>query len=208
MTRQQLICALEVGRAGSINRAAQSLFMAQPNLSSTIRELEAEIGITLFKRSSRGVEVTHAGEQFLRQAADIVAQFDALESAYHSRDDSVSLSVTTARSSAISDRIARYLNDFAESGVPRRSAEGGEKRPCPGQSRICGPGRAAGCGQTAFASRFAYRGQKQGSYASSISKNSFFGPANCSDIQSNPMDFASSQSMRPYISSTLSSAKS
>ena len=52
MTRQQLICALEVGRAGSINRAAQNLFMAQPNLSSTIRELEAEIGITLFKRSS------------------------------------------------------------------------------------------------------------------------------------------------------------
>ena len=74
MTRQQLICALEVGRAGSINRAAQNLFMAQPNLSSTIRELEAEIGITLFKRSSQGVEVTHAGEQFLRQAADIVAQ--------------------------------------------------------------------------------------------------------------------------------------
>lgn len=121
MTRQQLICALEVGRAGSINRAAQNLFMAQPNLSSTIRELEAEIGITLFKRSSQGVEVTHAGEQFLRQAADIVAQFDALESAYHSRDDSVSLSVTTARSSAISDRIARYLNDFAESGVPFRA---------------------------------------------------------------------------------------
>ena len=121
MTRQQLICALEVGRAGSINRAAQNLFMAQPNLSSTIRELEAEIGITLFKRSSQGVEVTHAGEQFLRQAADIVAQFDALESAYHSWDDSVSLSVTTARSSAISDRIARYLNDFAESGVPFRA---------------------------------------------------------------------------------------
>ena len=121
MTRQQLICALEVGRAGSINRAAQNLFMAQPNLSSTIRELEAEIGITLFKRSSQGVEVTHAGEQFLRQAADIVAKFDALESAYHSRDDSVSLSVTTARSSAISDRIARYLNDFAESGVPFRA---------------------------------------------------------------------------------------
>lgn len=121
MTRQQLICALEVDRAGSINRAAQNLFMAQPNLSSTIRELEAEIGITLFKRSSQGVEVTHAGEQFLRQAADIVAQFDALESAYHSRDDSVSLSVTTARSSAISDRIARYLNDVAESGVPFRA---------------------------------------------------------------------------------------
>ena len=121
MTRQQLICALEVDRAGSINRAAQNLFMAQPNLSSTIRELEAEIGITLFKRSSQGVEVTHAGEQFLRQAADIVAQFGALESAYHSRDDSVSLSVTTARSSAISDRIARYLNDFAESGVPFRA---------------------------------------------------------------------------------------
>ena len=53
MTRQQLICALEVGRAGSINRAAQNVFIAQPNHRSTIPELEAEIGITLIKRSSQ-----------------------------------------------------------------------------------------------------------------------------------------------------------
>lgn len=109
MTRQQLICALEVGRAGSINRAAQNLFMAQPNLSSTIRELEAEIGITLFKRSSQGVEVTHAGEQFLRQAADIVAQFDALESAYHSRDDSVSLPSNEGGFVELSEEECRQL---------------------------------------------------------------------------------------------------
>ena len=51
MTRQQLICALEVGRAGSINRAAQNLFMAQPNLSCSIREVEGECGIFLLMRS-------------------------------------------------------------------------------------------------------------------------------------------------------------
>ena len=51
MTLLQMSYILEVDRCGSMNRAAQNLFMAQPNLSSTIRELEAEIGITLFKLS-------------------------------------------------------------------------------------------------------------------------------------------------------------
>ncbi len=55
MNLQQLRYAVEVAKTGSITAAAKNLYMGQPNLSKNIRELEAELGITLFERTARGV---------------------------------------------------------------------------------------------------------------------------------------------------------
>ena len=65
MTLQQLINVVETYRCGSISRAAEKLFMAQPNLSTSIRTLEEELGIQIFKRTSRGIECTDSGKDFL-----------------------------------------------------------------------------------------------------------------------------------------------
>lgn len=69
---------LEIERVGSITQAAQNLYMAQPNLSKAIRELEKELGFTIFKRSATGVKPTEEGAEFLYHAKNIINQMNAV----------------------------------------------------------------------------------------------------------------------------------
>jgi len=71
--------ALEVERTGSITKAAENLFMGQPNLSRVIRELEEAAEIKIFSRTSRGIIPTENGRIFLDRAAEIVRQAQELE---------------------------------------------------------------------------------------------------------------------------------
>lgn len=74
--------AVEVSKTKSISKAAENLFMGQPNLSRAIKELEESLGIVIFERSSRGIIVTAAGEEFLQYARRILNQVDEMESLY------------------------------------------------------------------------------------------------------------------------------
>ncbi len=78
--------AVEVERTGSITQAADNLFMAQPNLSKAIKELEDTLGITIFERSSKGVVPTPKGVQFLCYAKNILGQIDKMEALYIPED--------------------------------------------------------------------------------------------------------------------------
>ena len=73
---------VEVERQGSITKAASVLYMGQPNLSKAIREMELEVGITIFKRSAKGVVPTEKGQEFLRYAKAIIVQMDKMEQLY------------------------------------------------------------------------------------------------------------------------------
>ena len=84
MNIQQLRCAIEVWRCGSISKAAERLYMNQPNLSRVIKSLEEEFNLTIFSRTASGVEITHEGESFLTEAERIVDQSDEFESAFKS----------------------------------------------------------------------------------------------------------------------------
>ena len=66
----------------SMNEAARTLFIAQPSLSQAVRELEAEIGITLFNRNNRGVRITPDGKEFLGYARQVVEQYRLVEDRY------------------------------------------------------------------------------------------------------------------------------
>ena len=79
MNLQQLRYAVEVERTGSITQAAENLFMGQPNLSKAIRELEREVGIEIFLRTPRGMELTEKGRVFLGYAKQILAQVRQME---------------------------------------------------------------------------------------------------------------------------------
>lgn len=79
MTLQQLKYFIETVKHGSINKAAESLFIAQPSLSNALKELEAEIGQDLFIRTPRGISLTTDGAEFLGYARQVVEQQALLE---------------------------------------------------------------------------------------------------------------------------------
>lgn len=95
--------AVEVAKTQSISKAADNLYMGQPNLSRAIKELEESLGITIFKRTSKGITTTPDGDEFLRRAQRIVAQVDEVEEIYRSkRSHKQSFSVCVPRASYIS----------------------------------------------------------------------------------------------------------
>lgn len=74
--------AVEVAKAGSLNKASESLYVALPNVSRSIKELEADLGITIFERSAKGVTLTPEGEEFIGYAKSILRQIDHVENLY------------------------------------------------------------------------------------------------------------------------------
>lgn len=79
---QQLKYALEVANKSSINEASKSLFISQPSLSNSIKELEEEIKTIIFIRNNRGVTISSEGAQFLGYARQVLQQFNMLEEKY------------------------------------------------------------------------------------------------------------------------------
>ena len=79
--------AVEVSNAGSLNKASEKLFVAVPNISRSIKELEADLGITIFERTSKGVELTAEGGEFIGYAKALLGQIEQIENIY--KKDSV-----------------------------------------------------------------------------------------------------------------------
>mgnify|MGYP002341923429 FL=1 len=88
MTLTQLRYVIAIADTGSMNEAARELFIAQPSLSQAMRELEEEIGITIFNRSNRGVMITPEGEEFLGYARAVVDQYRLVEDRYIEKKNS------------------------------------------------------------------------------------------------------------------------
>lgn len=82
MTLQQLKYAIEIAARGSINEAAKRLFITQPSLSNAIKELEAELNITIFERTNKGISVSVEGAEFLGYARQVLEQTELLENRY------------------------------------------------------------------------------------------------------------------------------
>ena len=82
MTIQQLRYVIVICEEGSLNKASEQLYIAQPSLTSALQELEKELGITIFNRSGRGVTPTNDGLEFIRYAREVVSQYDNLLEKY------------------------------------------------------------------------------------------------------------------------------
>ena len=95
MTLQQLKYALTIADCGSMNEAAKQLFISQPSLSETMKELETEIGFDIFLRSNRGIVITPEGEEFLGYARQVTEQFGLLQSKYIDKKVKEKFSVST-----------------------------------------------------------------------------------------------------------------
>lgn len=113
MNTTYLIYALEIERVGSISQAAQNLYMAQPNLSKAIRELEKELGFTIFKRTAKGVSPTEEGTEFLYHARQIMEQVGAVERiSQRIGTDKLKYKISIPRGSYIVDGFTSFLSEL------------------------------------------------------------------------------------------------
>ena len=85
MTLQQLKYVTTIANIGSISEAAKRLFVSQPSLTKAIKELEKEMGITIFDRPNKGITVSKEGERFLGYARQVLEQAALLEEQYKSQ---------------------------------------------------------------------------------------------------------------------------
>ncbi|WP_019778263.1 LysR family transcriptional regulator, partial [Streptococcus sobrinus] len=82
MNFQQCRYAQAIAEMGSFSQAAKKLFVTQPNLSASIKDLEEELGVQLFVRSNTGARLTDDGNDFVKYAKRIIGELDLLESRY------------------------------------------------------------------------------------------------------------------------------
>ncbi|MFU0833548.1 MAG: HTH lysR-type domain-containing protein [Oscillospiraceae bacterium] len=78
MTLQQIYYMITISEAGSLNKAAEILYVSQPSLTNAIKEVEKEIGITIFNRTGKGVTLTNDGTEFLLYARQVYNQYNIL----------------------------------------------------------------------------------------------------------------------------------
>ncbi|MBR3057881.1 MAG: LysR family transcriptional regulator [Clostridiales bacterium] len=86
MTILQLKYVIAIANSKSFREAASRLFVSQPALSSTIRELEEELDIQLFERTNKGIRLTEPGKEFLVYAKEAVSQYELIEDRYLDKD--------------------------------------------------------------------------------------------------------------------------
>ncbi len=109
MNLQHLKYAVKVAEFQSINKAAEALYISQPNLSRAIRELEQEVGVTIFTRTSQGVQVTFGGEEFLRHARIILDEVEQIGRIAEGEQTLQRFSLCVPRAGYISNAFTRFL---------------------------------------------------------------------------------------------------
>ncbi len=77
-TIQQLSYIVKISEVGSINKASELLYVAQPSLTSSVQEVEKEVGFKIFHRSGRGVSLTPEGAEFVLYARQVINQYELL----------------------------------------------------------------------------------------------------------------------------------
>ena len=113
MNTLHLKYALEVEKSGSISRAAQNLFMAQPNLSKAIKDLEGELGYPVFKRTSSGVTVTERGNEFLFHARKMMEQVVEIEKlSKRSEVRNAQFKISIPRGSYIASGVTAFVSEL------------------------------------------------------------------------------------------------
>jgi len=82
MTILQLKYVVVISASNSMREASSKLFVSQPALSSTIRDLEEELGIRIFERTNKGINLTEEGNEFVKFAKQAVSQYELVENKY------------------------------------------------------------------------------------------------------------------------------
>ena len=82
MNNQQLRYVVAIANSGTFREAAEKMFVSQPSLSISVRDLEKELGFKIFNRTSSGAFLTRRGMEFYEKAQNLVKGFDSFENLY------------------------------------------------------------------------------------------------------------------------------
>lgn len=113
MTLQQLRYIVTVAEKGTISEAAKALFITQPSLTNAIKELEREMQVTIFRRTNKGVELSHEGDVFLGYARQVLEQASLLEERFlHTKERSPWFSVSCQHYSFAVNAFVDVIRQF------------------------------------------------------------------------------------------------
>ncbi|MBE6884027.1 MAG: LysR family transcriptional regulator [Ruminococcaceae bacterium] len=102
--------AVEIAKTNSITKAAENLYTTQPHISRSIRELEATLGVELFRRTPKGLYLTPQGEEFIGYAQNIISQVETVESLYRGgRQAAQQFSISVPRANYISTAFTAFV---------------------------------------------------------------------------------------------------
>lgn len=119
MTFEQFRYVLEVAKSGSFNQAANSLFLSQSTLSTSIKNLEEELGQAIFLRNNRGIQLTAFGRDFISYITPICTQMTQLEQLCHRKknDDGVTFSVSSNGYRFIAPICSKLYQKYRSIGI-------------------------------------------------------------------------------------------
>ena len=107
--------ALEVAKAGSLSKASEVLLIAAPNISRSIKELESDLGISIFDRTQNGMKLTPEGEEFINFAKGILGQIDEVEKFYKTgASKKQKFSISVPRACYISEAFALFSKSLSK----------------------------------------------------------------------------------------------
>ena len=107
---KQMKYAVEIGRCGSINQAAQNLYVTQSSLSKAMKELENVLGYAVFQRGPSGTTVTEEGRTFLLTAEEIVYQLELLDRQTRLRNEQrASINISIPRATYITYAFTEFF---------------------------------------------------------------------------------------------------
>lgn len=107
--------ALEVAKAGSLSKASEVLLIAAPNISRSIKELESDLGISIFDRTQKGMKLTPEGEEFMNFAKGILGQIEEVENFYKAGSPKKQkFSISVPRACYISEAFAQFSKSLSK----------------------------------------------------------------------------------------------
>ncbi|KAF1302501.1 LysR family transcriptional regulator [Enterococcus sp. JM9B] len=114
MNLQQLRYVVAVANNGSFREAARKMFITQPSLSNGIKELEKELGLSLFVRTNQGAVLTADGKDFLARAEKILVQMDRLETRYQKKEPTERFSIASQHYDFLGSIIGGLIQRFPQ----------------------------------------------------------------------------------------------
>lgn len=115
MTIQQIRYVIGIAGAGSFNKAAEKLFISQPSLTSSVHDLEDEIGFQIFNRTARGITLTERGKEFLSDAEVLFRDFTSFRDKY-TRGERKNFSVSALYYAFAREAFVHVVRQFGSEG--------------------------------------------------------------------------------------------